>query len=87
MSYTYSGKSFFSEELAKVVRKVHASVRNAVTQNRFIIFGAGSTQVLSAAVFALSPENTSSPAKVVTSVPYYPVCSQLPYYFFSHYTL
>ncbi|KAA3458676.1 tryptophan aminotransferase-related protein 3-like [Gossypium australe] len=83
MSYTYGGKSFFSEELAKVVRKVHASVGNAVTQNRFIIFGAGSTQVLSAAVFALSPENTSSPAKVVTSVPYYPVDKQQTQYFSS----
>ncbi|KAL1091677.1 hypothetical protein V6Z11_D07G173900 [Gossypium hirsutum] len=83
MSYTYGGKSFFSKELAKVVRKVHASVGNAVTQNRFIIFGAGSTQVLSAAVFALSPENTSSPAKVVTSVPYYPVDKQQTQYFSS----
>ncbi|MBA0846319.1 hypothetical protein Goshw_000380 [Gossypium schwendimanii] len=83
MSYTYGGNSFFSKELAKVVRKVHASVGNAVTQNRFIIFGAGSTQVLSAAVFALSPENTSSPAKVVTSVPYYPVDKQQTQYFSS----
>ncbi|TYH63312.1 hypothetical protein ES332_D07G183000v1 [Gossypium tomentosum] len=83
MSYTYGGKSFFSKELAKVVRKVHASVGNAVTQNRFIIFGAGSTQVLSAAVFALSPENNSSPAKVVTSVPYYPVDKQQTQYFSS----
>ncbi|KAE8718898.1 tryptophan aminotransferase-related protein 4 [Hibiscus syriacus] len=51
--------------------ELHATVGNEVTEKRFIVFGAGSNQLLSAAVFALSPENTTSPARVVASVPYY----------------
>ena len=73
MSYRYNGKTFVSKELEKLIRKIHAIVGNAVTENRFIIFGAGSTQVLNAAAYALSLENTSSPARVVASVPYYGV--------------
>ncbi|XP_039003467.1 tryptophan aminotransferase-related protein 4-like [Hibiscus syriacus] len=71
MGYTYDDLTFVSKELEKLVRRLHSTVGNAVTKNRFVIFGAGSTQVLSAAVFALSNENASSPARVVSSVPYY----------------
>ncbi|ONH90220.1 hypothetical protein PRUPE_8G041500 [Prunus persica] len=45
-----------------------------VTQGRYITFGAGSTQLLNAAVHALSSDNSSSsssPASVVASIPYY----------------
>lgn len=75
MSYSFDGSTYISKELERLIRKVHALVGNAVTENRFIIFGTGSTQVLSAAAYALSLENSSSPAGVVASVPYYAVCS------------
>ncbi|XP_022767971.1 tryptophan aminotransferase-related protein 4-like isoform X2 [Durio zibethinus] len=71
MSYTFNDHTFISKELERIIRKLHAIVGNAVTENRFIIFGAGSTQVLNAAAYALSLENTSSSTGIVASVPYY----------------
>ncbi|OMO98704.1 EGF-like, alliinase [Corchorus olitorius] len=71
LSYSYPDDTNISKELERVIHKLHAVVGNAVTDNRYIIFGAGSTQVLTAAVYALSPENSSLPAGVVASVPYY----------------
>ena len=75
MSYTFNDHTFISQELERLIRKLHAIIGNAVTDNRFIIFGAGSTQVISAAVHALSPGNASSPARVLASILYYPICS------------
>ncbi|KAA8546605.1 hypothetical protein F0562_002656 [Nyssa sinensis] len=72
MSYIFSDHSYISQELEKHVRKFHAIARNAVTAGRYIVFGSGSTQLLNAAVYALSQENSSSPARVVASIPYYP---------------
>ena len=83
MSYSFNDLTFISKELERLIRKVHAIVGNAVTENRFIIFGAGSTQVLNAAVYALCPENTSSPTGIVASVPYYGVCSSTHIVFFT----
>ncbi|KAM3760020.1 hypothetical protein ACB098_01G163000 [Castanea mollissima] len=73
MSYEFNDGSLISEELKKHIRQVHDIVGNAVTDGRFIIFGAGATQLLNAAVRAISPEGSSSPEKVVASTPYYPV--------------
>ncbi|KAJ0087043.1 hypothetical protein Patl1_07984 [Pistacia atlantica] len=72
MSYTYTDDSYISQELDRHIRKLHAIVGNAVTEKRFMIFGAGSTQLLNAAVHALSPDNSSLPAKVVATTPFYP---------------
>ncbi|KAK8623420.1 hypothetical protein V6N13_118305 [Hibiscus sabdariffa] len=73
MSYTYNDNTFFSQQLERLIHKLHAFVGNAITRNRYIVFGAGSTQVLSAAAYALSLQNTSSqsPTRVVASIPYY----------------
>ena len=73
MSYEFNDGSLISEELKTHIRRVHDIVGNAVTDGRFIIFGAGATQLLNAAVRAISPEGSSSPGKVVASTPYYPV--------------
>ncbi|KAL0287178.1 UNVERIFIED_CONTAM: Tryptophan aminotransferase-related protein 4 [Sesamum angustifolium] len=72
MSYDYSDNSYISQELEKNIRKLHAITKNAVTDGRYIVFGAGATQLLNAAVYALSM-NMSSPAKVVAEKPFYPV--------------
>ncbi|KAK2999390.1 hypothetical protein RJ639_023516 [Escallonia herrerae] len=72
MSYSFNDNSSISQELEKLIRKVHAIAKNAVT-GRFIVFGAGSTQLLNAAVHALSMDNPSPPSAVVASVPFYPV--------------
>lgn len=75
MSYIYEDGTFVSRELEKVIRKLHSVVGNAVTDNRFVIFGSGTTQLLAAAVHALSLTNSSlsSPARLLTSIPYYSV--------------
>lgn len=78
MSYNFNEHTLISQRLESLIRKLHAFVGNAVTQDRYIVCGAGSTQVLSAAAYALSPANSSSshsPTRVVASVPYYAVCS------------
>ena len=73
MGYEFPNKSLISQLLEDHIRKIHATVGNAVTQGRFIVFGAGSTQLLNAAVHAHSLGNSSAPAKVVASLPFYPV--------------
>lgn len=72
MDYTYSDHTFSSREVEKLIRRVHATVGNAIADDKFIVFGAGSTQLLNAAVYAFS-NNTSAPSKVVVSIPYYPI--------------
>ena len=85
MSYVFNNQSLISRVLENQIRKLHTAVGNAVTQGRFIVFGGGSTQLHNAAVHALSPDNSSAPAKVVTSIPCYPVCpstsNSMPFHF------
>lgn len=75
MGYEFGDGSLISKKLEKQIRKLHAVVGNAVTDGKYIVFGAGSTQLLNAAVHALSSarDASSPPAKVVASSPYYPV--------------
>ncbi|KAL8058316.1 hypothetical protein ABFX02_03G010300 [Erythranthe guttata] len=51
---------------------VHKVAKNAITKGKYVVFGGGSTQLLAAAVYALSM-NLSSSASVVASAPYYPL--------------
>lgn len=69
MSYN-TDNAVTSIELEKHIRLLHSHVGNAITDDKFIVFGVGSTQLINALVHALSSE-TSSPASVVASVPYY----------------
>ncbi|KAH7652007.1 Pyridoxal phosphate-dependent transferase protein [Dioscorea alata] len=72
MSYSTTGKNYITTELERHIRMLHHGVGNAVTDDKFIVFGAGSTQLLYALVHALAASlNSSSPASVVASVPYY----------------
>ncbi|KAI4352766.1 hypothetical protein L6164_006987 [Bauhinia variegata] len=73
MSYIYSDGSYISELLVDHIKKLHDIVGNAKADGKYIIFGAGSTQLLNAAVYALSPNSSSEPAKVVATSPYYSV--------------
>ena len=85
MSYVFKNESLISSVLENQIRKLHNTVGNAVTQGRFIVFGAGSIQLLNAAVHALSQEHSSVPAKVVASVPFYQVCPSTPVPFMRYY--
>ncbi|XP_010261034.1 PREDICTED: tryptophan aminotransferase-related protein 3-like [Nelumbo nucifera] len=72
MSYRYND-STISTELQKQILQLHAVVGNANTTGRFMVFGTGSTQLLYAAVNALSRDASPSPASVVTAFPFYSV--------------
>lgn len=74
MSYRYDDNPFMSTELENYIRKMHSIVGNAITEGRYIVFGIGSSQLLSAAVYALSSQNSSSPpSNVLASIPFYPM--------------
>nr|GEW27959.1 tryptophan aminotransferase-related protein 3-like [Tanacetum cinerariifolium] len=73
MSYRYTDYTTMSIELEKYIRKMHSIVGNAVTEGRYLVFGIGSTQLLNAAVYALSSENSSTPSNVLASIPFYPM--------------
>ncbi|KAK9069640.1 hypothetical protein SSX86_011544 [Deinandra increscens subsp. villosa] len=72
MSYRYADDTMMSKELETYIRKMHSIVKNAVTEGRYVVFGIGSTQLLNAAVYALSSENSSSPSNVLASAPFFP---------------
>ncbi|KAI3675961.1 hypothetical protein L1987_85557 [Smallanthus sonchifolius] len=73
MSYRYADYTLMSTELETYIRKLHSIVGNAVTEGRYMVFGVGSSQLLSAAVYALSSENSSSPSNLLASIPFYPM--------------
>ncbi|XP_042498917.1 L-tryptophan--pyruvate aminotransferase 1-like [Macadamia integrifolia] len=67
---------FLEPEFAKQITRLHGSVGNAVTHDRHIVVGTGSTQLFQAALYALSllPSPHASPQQpisVVSAVPYY----------------
>ncbi|PIN14906.1 Kynurenine aminotransferase, glutamine transaminase K [Handroanthus impetiginosus] len=70
MSYSFNDRSYISQQLENHIVKVHSIAKNANTKGKYIVFGVGSTQLLSAAVFALST-NLSSRANVVAEAPFY----------------
>ncbi|KAI7751673.1 hypothetical protein M8C21_010560 [Ambrosia artemisiifolia] len=73
MSYRYVDYTLMSTELEYYIRKLHSIVGNAVTEGRYMVFGVGSSQLLTAALYALSSENSSSPSNVLATIPYYPM--------------
>ncbi|XP_010248597.1 PREDICTED: tryptophan aminotransferase-related protein 2-like isoform X2 [Nelumbo nucifera] len=62
---------FLEPEFTKQVRRLHQSVGNAVTEDRHIVVGTGSTQLFQAALYALSPPDAFEPISVVSAIPYY----------------
>lgn len=72
MGYNFHDMTTISKELERLIRILHQTLGNALTDGKFILFGTGSTQLLAAAVNALS-HNSSSSSRVVASVPYYAV--------------
>lgn len=74
MSYFSDVKNlcwFLEPEFAKEVTRLHNIVKNAVTKNRHIVVGTGSTQLFQAALYALSSTGGTEPISVVSSTPYY----------------
>ncbi|KAF4365906.1 hypothetical protein G4B88_008379 [Cannabis sativa] len=76
MSYIFNHSGSMSKQLEAQIHHIHDIVGNALTQGKYIIFGTGSTQLINAAIHALSPHNSSSPSIVVPLIPYYPLYKQ-----------
>lgn len=64
---------FLEPEFDQEVRRLHKLVGNAITEDRYIVVGTGSTQLFQAALYALSPPDALEPMSVVSTVPYYSV--------------
>ncbi|XP_028769391.1 L-tryptophan--pyruvate aminotransferase 1-like [Neltuma alba] len=65
---------FMMPELRDAIKRLHALVGNAETDDSHIVIGNGSTQLFQAALFALSSSFSSSsddPINVVAAAPYY----------------
>lgn len=62
---------FLEPEFADQIVRLHNVVGNAVTENRHIVVGTGSTQLFQAALYALSPCAEAEPISVVSAAPYY----------------
>lgn len=75
MSYDYADHTMMSTELENCIRRLHSIAGNAITGGRYMVFGVGSSQLLNAAVYALSSGISSSPSKVFASTPFYSVTS------------
>ena len=76
MSYRATNGLFQSVELERSIKRLHRAVGNAVADDKHMVFGTGSVQLISALVYALSPDGGSgSTASVVATAPYYPVRS------------
>ena len=64
---------FLEKDLEDAIRQLHRTVGNAVTEDRYIVVGTGSTQLFQAALYALTSPGGPEPVDVVSAVPYYSV--------------
>ncbi|KAL6547387.1 hypothetical protein OROMI_023108 [Orobanche minor] len=63
---------FLEPKLEEAIKNLHTNVGNAITENRHIVVGTGSSQLILAALFALSNSiNEPNPVSVVSAAPYY----------------
>lgn len=80
MGYENNGQeSFFSlRALELLIQQVHKVVGNAVTENKHLVIGTGSTQLYMAAIFALSGDTSGEPAMVTAADPHYQLYHMVP---------
>ncbi|EPS60597.1 hypothetical protein M569_14205, partial [Genlisea aurea] len=63
---------FLEPEFAAAITRLHRLVGNAVTADRHIVVGTGSSQLIQAALYAVvSPDPPPTPVPVVSAAPYY----------------
>ena len=60
-------------ELGAAIRRLHGVVGNAVTDDRYIVVGTGSSQLFQALLYAFTTPGGPDPVSVVSSAPYYSV--------------
>ncbi|GFP90750.1 tryptophan aminotransferase-related protein 2 [Phtheirospermum japonicum] len=62
---------FLEPEFGNAIIRLHKLVGNAVTDDRYIVVGTGSTQLFQAVLYAVSSPNASEPINVVSAAPFY----------------
>ncbi|CAK9182776.1 unnamed protein product [Ilex paraguariensis] len=62
---------FLEPKLEEQIRRLHHVVGNAEVDDHHIVVGTGSSQLIQAALYALSPPDEREPISVVSAVPYY----------------
>lgn len=70
-------EGFFTDALMAVIRGLHATVGNAVTEGRYIVVGTGSIQLVNAVVHALALQDAGRVSPVVAKSPFYGVSNPL----------
>lgn len=70
-SYTDGICWFLEPSLAAEIKLMHKMVGNAVTDGYHIVVGTGSSQLISAALYALSSSADQRPVDVVSAAPFY----------------
>ncbi|XP_051116833.1 tryptophan aminotransferase-related protein 2-like [Andrographis paniculata] len=74
MSYFSDSRDFYwflEPEFEKSVIRLHKLVGNAITDNRYLVVGTGSTQLFQAALYAIASPESLTPVDVVAAAPFY----------------
>uniref|UniRef100_M1DLT2 Alliinase C-terminal domain-containing protein n=1 Tax=Solanum tuberosum TaxID=4113 RepID=M1DLT2_SOLTU len=74
LSYFANGKSlcwFLESKLEEQIKKLHNVVGNAIVDDHYILVGTGSSQLVQAALYALSPSDQLELISVVSATPFY----------------
>lgn len=64
-------QEFYTDALMAAIRGLHATVGNAVTENRYIVVGTGSVQLINAVVHGLALQDAGRVSSVVAKTPFY----------------
>ncbi|KAL6524509.1 Tryptophan aminotransferase-related protein 2 [Orobanche hederae] len=62
---------FLEPEFADAIIRLHKLVGNAVTDDRYIVVGTGSTQLFQAVLYAVTRPDAPEPISVVSAAPFY----------------
>lgn len=66
-------RRFNTDALLAAIRGLHATVGNAVTENRYIVVGTGSVQLINAVLHCLALQDAGRVSPVVAKSPFYGV--------------
>ncbi|XP_009613396.1 tryptophan aminotransferase-related protein 2-like [Nicotiana tomentosiformis] len=63
---------FLEPKREEEIKKLHNVFGNAVMDDHYVVVGTGSSQLIQAALYALSPTDEPEPISVVSAAPFYP---------------